>query len=162
MAAVVYVEGPSGKRVWLHVLRLKRLHSVPVRAGHGAFQGQALLSRWDRLVALANSEKVILLLDSNKRAEAQQILSTASSVPGKAVAFLTTPWRGIEEFTESHLDERDLADYQAACGNRLHKKVLAELFADKLSLTKVDADEWIASVLVSCLDCQCPPGTTIR
>ena len=73
------------------------------------------------------------MFDSDRRPDIdRELRSQPAPVPGKRVVLLTAPWRGIEEFTESHLDGDALDEYEAQ-RRRMSKRVLAESFVGRIS-----------------------------
>ncbi|MBM4395371.1 MAG: hypothetical protein FJ087_06735 [Deltaproteobacteria bacterium] len=131
----LFVEGVSDKPAIKRLCELAGFSSVPVRAGHAQWQGAALLSRWRDIVRLVSQEKVVFLFDRDMKAavDAEIICGRERPVPGRKVVMLVAPWKGIEEFTEQHLGEADLADYKAARASGASKKELAERFGRRLA-----------------------------
>jgi hypothetical protein len=162
MNRALYVEGPSDKVIVRRILAVLGLQTVPVRAGHAHYQGDALLSRWRLVAALSDRDKLLFVFDAGKAGGIQKILAGApEAVTGRRVVLLAAPWKGIEDFMSRHLEDRALEEYESARSDPVSKRILAESFAGRVDEGRVRANSWIAETLLPCVECRCPAGATI-
>lgn len=164
MSVAVTVEGPSDKEVFRKIVRIlvgdADAAVIPVRAGHGPFQGQAILDRLDEVVRGYSERKILVVVDSNLAEKAKRVVQDASPPPGKTVCILVAPWKGAEKFVEDHLPNSEVGDFRRE-RRAISKKKLAELFAPRLSPKKVSNNTWLSNTFVRSLKCDCPHGTVI-
>lgn len=161
MSVGVFVEGPSDRP---HVLRgTKELgFDIPVRAGHGSFQGSSLLAQWRTVVHRVPEQKIVFVFDRDKEADVRRLLAEQPhAVRGRTVVFLIAPWRGIEDFTEGKLEGQTLKDYESQRAQGASKRLLAQAFVGRLDAKLLREDPWLSGVFAECLRCRCPAGQTI-
>lgn len=101
MLVALYVEGPSDKTVLRKILAVLGLGHVPVRAGHGSWRGDALLTNWRSVVQIAPEEKVVFLFDRNKTNQVDAVLRRESGVLARTIVMLCGVWEGAEDLIEA-------------------------------------------------------------
>jgi hypothetical protein len=106
-----------------------------VRAGHGPYQGEAILDHLQDVVRVSSEDKIIVIVDAALAAKAASVVQGPLPT-GKVVCVLVAPWSGIEQFVEDHLPDDEAIKFRQQ-REALSKRKLAELFADKLSRSKV-------------------------
>jgi hypothetical protein len=157
----IFVEGPSDRTILRRVCAACGF-DLPVRAGHGHYQGHRVLKEWRKLVSLVSEQKLIFVFDADKEPDVLKLLADKPApIPNRTVVFLVAPWGGIEDFTEKRLDDTARDDYEQQRAQGVSKRILAELFAPRITRNRLLEDDWIANTLVSCLKCQCPPQRTV-
>lgn len=161
MTVALTVEGPIDKGVFKKVLGiLTSGGAIPVRAGYGPFQGEAILDRLEEIVRQYPEEKIIFIVDANKAVKAKKILTNATAPHGKIICLLVAPWRGSEDFVENHLPDSEVGEFQRQ-RRRGKKSRLAELFLPRLSPEKISQDAWLKGEFMNSVKCQCPKGSII-
>lgn len=161
MSVGVFVEGPSDRTILRRVCQ-EFGFDLPVRAGHGPYHGSRVLKEWRKLASLVSEQKLLFVFDADKEADVIKALAEKPApIPNRTIVFLVAPWRGIEDFTESRLDDAARADYEQQRAQGVSKRILAELFAPRIARNRLLEDDWIANTLVSCLNCQCPRQQTV-
>jgi hypothetical protein len=162
MTVGIFVEGPSDKTILLRAVNEFGVRGIPVRAGYGTHQGTALLREWRALSGRVREEKLVFVFDSDRKNDVEaELQSKPAPVPAKQIVLLTAPWKGIEAFTEAHLEGDALHEYDVQRQRGISKRVLAESFVGRISAAKLIQDPWLSEVLVPCIGCNCPPGSCI-
>lgn len=157
----VFVEGASDRSVLLRVCQ-EYGFDLSVRARHGNYQGSRVLNEWRKLASRVPEQKLIFVFDADKEPDVARLLADKpNAIANRSVVFLVAPWRGIEDFTENMLDDAARIDYEEQRAQGVSKRILAELFAPRITRNRLLEHAWIANTLVKCLQCQCPPDRTV-
>jgi hypothetical protein len=94
VSLAIITEGPSDKPVIKRTLSILRPGqnpaSVPVRAGHGPYQGEAILDHLQDVVRVASEDKIIVIVDAGLAAKAASVVQGPPPT-GKVVCVLVAP-----------------------------------------------------------------------
>ena len=166
MRIAIIVEGVSDKIVLQQVLlllqnKLKINKLPPIRAGHAQYQGEALLDYLSEIIKLQKEEKVIVLVDSNRKEKANKFISNTQAASNKKVCILVAPWEGIETFVKENLNRQDQDEFQKHHGSGFSKRKIAEIYASRLNSEMLKKYKWLDDVFIQSLKCKCPQGTTL-
>jgi hypothetical protein len=121
-----------------------------------------VLKEWRAIASRVTEQKLVFVFDADKQPDVAGLLAQKPTpIPQRTVVLLVAPWKGIEDFVETRLDDVARAEYQAQRSQGVSKRILAEGFAPRLKRDAVVGDNWVAKTLVPCLECRCPPQQTV-